>query len=103
MSSLLARCIGFSGGAPISLDKATTLLHREGGIRRCEARIAVLDYLGLQREDLCEELGLSTSTIDKYWSRIYATTGQRGREATRVWVEQVLRRAIGGEAVSDVT
>lgn len=101
MSSILARCIGLAGEAPIAIDKAATLLHREGGLRRCEARIALLDYLGLQREDLCEELGLSAGTIDKYWSRIYATTGQRGREAARAWVEQMLTRAVGDGTTTD--
>ena len=101
MSSILARCIGLSGEAPIAVEKAATLLHREGGLRRCEARIALLDFLGLQREDLCEELGLSASTIDKYWSRIYAATGQRGREAARAWVEQVLTQAVSDETTTD--
>jgi DNA-binding NarL/FixJ family response regulator len=88
--SILANCIGLAGKPPISLQAAIILLNREGGIRRCEARVAVLDYLGWQREDICEELGVTVGTIDTYWKRIYRATGRHSREAARAWVEELL-------------
>jgi DNA-binding CsgD family transcriptional regulator len=94
MSSILARCVGLTGKSGISLDAAILLLHRHGKLRRCEARLAFLDYLGLQREELCEQLGIASGTIDKYWTRIYTTTGRHGREAVRGWVQELLTKAI---------
>lgn len=97
MSTILARCIGIAGQPQISKDKAIVYLHREGKIRRCEAHVAVLDYLGVQREDMSELLGISVQTIDKYWTRLYAATGRQGREAARAWVGEMLARAIAEE------
>jgi hypothetical protein len=102
MTNILAQCIGLHGTPQISIDAAIVLISREGGIRRCEARIAVLDYLGWQREELCEYLGVTVGTIDKYWTRIYATTGKHGREVTRSWVEELLARGVS-EAPPDTT
>jgi DNA-binding CsgD family transcriptional regulator len=96
MSKILARCIGLGGDPEFSIEAAIVFLHREGGLRRSEARVAILDYLGCQREDLCEELGVTTATIDTYWKRIYRRTGCHGRESARAWVEEVLKR--GGAA-----
>jgi DNA-binding CsgD family transcriptional regulator len=90
MNSMLAKCIGLTGKPQISIDAAIILLSREGGIRRCEARIAVYDYLGLQREDMCEQFNVAPGTIDKYWGRIYDAIGCRGREAARAWVAELL-------------
>ncbi|NTU84196.1 MAG: hypothetical protein HGA45_33315 [Chloroflexales bacterium] len=100
MSTILARCIGLAGQPHISKDKAIVYLHREGKIRRCEAQVAVLDYLGIQREEMSELLGISVQTVDKYWTRLYATTGRQGREAVRTWVEEMLARAIAEDAAS---
>lgn len=94
MSTTLARCIGLAGRPQISIDKAILYLHREGNIRRCEAHVAILDYLGVQREEMGEKIGISVQTVDKYWTRIYAATGRQGREAARAWVGEMLARAI---------
>ena len=94
MSTILARCIGLGGRPQISIDKAILYLHREGNIRRCEAHVAMLDYLGVQREEMSEQLGISVQTVDKYWTRIYAATGRQGRDAARAWVGEMLARAI---------
>ncbi len=94
MSNILAQCIGLAGKPEISIDAAIVYLHRYGKLRRCEARVVVLDYLGLQREELCEQLGITPRTIDKYWTRIYARTGYHGREAVRVWVEELIAHEI---------
>jgi DNA-binding NarL/FixJ family response regulator len=96
MSIVLARSLGLGGQPEIPMEAAIVYLHRVGGVRRCEARVAVLDYMGLQREDMCEELGVTTATIDTYWKRIYATTGHHSREAARAWVEELLKSATGG-------
>ena len=90
MSSMLARYIGLTGTPQLSIDAAILLLSREGGMRRCEARIAVYDYLGLQREDMVEQFNIAPETIDKYWGRIYDAIGYRGREAARTWVAELL-------------
>lgn len=93
MSKLLARCIGLAGEPNFSIDAAIVLLSREGGIRRCEARVAVYDYLGWQRDEMCEHFNLAPGTIDRYWGRIYDTIGIHGREATRAWVAELLEEA----------
>lgn len=98
MSNLFARCIGLAGQPQISIDAAVIYLHRRGKLRRREAHIAVLDYLGWQREELCEYLGITVKTVDKYWTRIYAATGCHGRAAARAWVEEMLAQAIDEEA-----
>jgi DNA-binding NarL/FixJ family response regulator len=98
VSAILARCIGLADQPQISKDKAIVYLHREGKIRRCEAHVAVLDYLGVQREEMSEQLGISVQTVDKYWTRIYAATGRQGREAARAWVGELLAQAIAGES-----
>jgi DNA-binding CsgD family transcriptional regulator len=94
MNNIFARCIGLAGRPDISIDAAIILLHRHGKLRRCEARVAVLDYLGLQREELCEQLGITPGTIDKYWTRIYSSSGHHGRQAVRAWVEALLAQAV---------
>jgi len=93
MSSVLARCIGLAGESRFSIDAAIVLLSREGGIRRCEARVAVYDYLGWQRDEMSEHFNIATETIDKYWGRIYDTLGLNGREAARAWVAELLEQA----------
>lgn len=92
MTSVLARCIGLTGTPNFSIDAAIILLSREGGIRRCEARLAVYDYLGWQREEMCEQFNVAPGTIDKYWGRIYDTIGRQGREAARAWVAELLEQ-----------
>jgi DNA-binding CsgD family transcriptional regulator len=98
VSTILARCIGLDGRPQISKDKAILYLHRKGKIRRCEAQVAVLDYFGIQREEMSELLGIAVQTVDKYWTRLYATTGRQGREAVRAWVEEMLAQAIAEDS-----
>lgn len=93
MTSVLARCIGLTGGATFSIDAAIVLLSREGDIRPCEARIAVYDYLGWRRDEMCEQFNLAPGTVDKYWGRIYDATGLPGRKAARAWVTELLKEA----------
>lgn len=92
MAMTLARCIGLAGETIISIDAAIILVSREGGLRRAEARIAVYDYLGWQRVDMCEQLNVAPATIDKYWGRIYDTIGSRGRVAARTWIAELLEQ-----------
>ena len=82
-----------------AIDAAVLLLHRRGNIRRCEARLAIYDYLGLQRNELCEQLNVAPGTLDKYWTRIYVATGRQGRKAAREWVEQILVQATARKAL----
>jgi DNA-binding CsgD family transcriptional regulator len=71
--------IGLAGGYSISSEAAAILIERRSALSRCEARMVVLDLLGVTREDLSDELGLSTQSIHTYWKRVYRKTGQRGR------------------------
>lgn len=41
--------------------------------------MVVLDLLGIVREELSDELGLSIESINTYWKRVYRKTGRRGR------------------------
>lgn len=95
MTSILARMIGLTSGEPISPETAAILVERRSALSRCEARMVVLDLLGIGREDLSEELGLSTESIHTYWKRVYRKTGQRGRAAVRVWAERLLAQELG--------
>ena len=81
--SILARIIGLTGGDPISPETAALLVERRSALSRCEARMVVLDFLGVPREELSDELGLSTESIHTYWKRVYRKTGHRSRAAVR--------------------
>lgn len=96
MTSILARMIGLADDNHIPPETAAILIERRSALSRCEARMVVLDLLGVVREDLSDELGLSTESIHTYWKRVYRKTGQRGRAAVRVWTESLLAREFGG-------
>jgi DNA-binding CsgD family transcriptional regulator len=93
---IIARVIGLTGDDPIPPDVAALLIERQSALSRCEARMVVLDLLGVRREDLSDELGLSTESIHTYWKRIYRKSGQRGRAAVRIWAQALLAKEIGG-------
>lgn len=95
MTSVLAKMIGLAGGDPIPPEAAILILERRSPLSHCEARMVVLDLLGVTREDLSDELGLSTESIHTYWKRVYRKTEQRGRVAVRAWAEGLLARELG--------
>ena len=96
MTSILAKMIGLAGDDPMSRETAAILIERRSTLSRCEARLVVHDLLGVVREDLSDELGLSTESIHTYWKRVYRKTGQPGRVAVRTWAERLLAQELGG-------
>lgn len=93
--SILARLMGLGGDDPIPPETAALLIERRSALSRCEAWMVVLDLLGVVREELSDELGLSVESINTYWKRVYRKTGQRGRPAVRTWAEALLARELG--------
>jgi DNA-binding CsgD family transcriptional regulator len=94
MSSLFARFIGLAPGQQIAPDAAIVLVERRSSLSRSEARVLVLDYLGVSRDELSDHLGVSIETVRTYWKRIYRKTGCRSREAARAWFERLLHAEI---------
>jgi len=93
---ILAKVIGLAGDDSIPPELAALLIERRSALSRCEARMVVLDLRGVRREDLSDELGLSTESIHTYWKRVYRKSGQRGRAAVRTWAETLLGEELGG-------
>jgi DNA-binding CsgD family transcriptional regulator len=87
--------MGLGDDEPISPETAAVLIERRSALSRCEARMVVLDLLGIVREELSDELGLSIESINTYWKRVYRKTGQRGRPAVRTWAEALLAQELG--------
>lgn len=101
MSSLLARSIGLVQDRPIATDVAIILLERRSPLTRTESRLVVFDYLGLTREQLATELGVSITTLKSYWKRINKKMNTPSRAALRCWVETTLQADLAGEPPAD--
>lgn len=100
MPSFLARCIGLVGDPELPPSAAMLLAERHGRLSRNEAKVVVKDYLGASREELSEELEVSTDSIRTYWKRIYRKTGCHGKEEVREWLENLLKEALGVDEAS---
>ena len=101
MGSLLARSIGLVQDQPIATDAAIILLERRSPLTRTEARLVVFDYLGLTREQLAAELGVSVETLKSYWKRINKKMNTQSRAALRSWVEATLLADLAGDPPTD--
>ena len=97
MSKIFARFLGFTQGQPLTYDAAVLMLERHSPLSRSEARVLVLDYLGVSRDELSEQLDISIETIRTYWKRVYLKTNIRTRDEVRVWVERLLQKELRDE------
>jgi DNA-binding CsgD family transcriptional regulator len=94
MASILAQCIGLNDGGPVPPHIAAALLERRTPLARSEARILVLDYIGLSREQICEYLQVSSETVRTYWKRIYRKTACHSRAEVHVLLETIIRNEL---------
>ena len=95
MGSLLARCLGIATRDALSHEMLIIVLERRSTLSRTEARAAILDYLGLTRDELIAQLQIAPETLKTYWKRAYRKVGCRDRRELRQWVEQILRQELG--------
>lgn len=95
MSKIFARFLGFTQGQPLTYDAAVLMLERHSPLSRSEARVLVLDYLGVSRDELSEQLDISIETIRTYWKRMYRKTRCRTRTDIRGWLEATLQQELG--------
>lgn len=94
--SIFTRFFGLSADDPFPYYAAVLLLERRTSLARNEAHVIVMDYLGLERDEICGHLKISTETIRTYWKRIYRKTNCRGRREIRCWLETTLQKEFGG-------
>lgn len=96
MSSIFARCVGLLDGKQISQEAAILVVERRSTLSYGEARVVVLDYLGVKRGQMSQQIKVSVETIRTYWKRIYEKTNIHSRKPLRKWVETILLQEIEG-------
>lgn len=96
MGSIFTRVLGLAPDDPFPYFAAVLLLERRTRLARNEAHMIVMDYLGFTRDEICEQLKISTETIRTYWKRIYRKTSCRSRREMRCWLEAMLKKEFGG-------
>ncbi len=100
MSKFYGRCVGLADSPAFSPEAAILVLQRRSTLSRGEARVAVYDFLGVQRGQLSKQLHVSLETIHTYWKRIYHKTKIRSRTPVRAWVEDILRQEMEGDSTA---
>jgi DNA-binding NarL/FixJ family response regulator len=79
---------------------------RAHGLTDRECDLVRLDVQGFSRAEIAEQLGISPTTLKKYWSVIYDKLGIQRRSMLRLWIMQAqhtspdsapaVRQPIGG-------
>ncbi|NJO81931.1 MAG: hypothetical protein HC828_03520 [Blastochloris sp.] len=98
MPQLLVRILGLVPDERISVDSAVLLIQRCSTLSRSESQVILLDYMGVNRDEICAHMGVSSESVRTYWKRIYRKIGCHTRTAARTWVEALLNRELGKTA-----